>query len=340
MPFLYLTEQGAILRKSGDRFLVEADQTIRLDVPYHHLENILIFGNVQVTTQAVAEALDKGIGFSFFTRNGRLRGSLIPAGGRNVNLRVSQYGTYLDERKSLGIARALIKAKIENCEAVLRRYEERGKGEAAAERAIMSKAVEGLEGAASRAEIDGQEGAAARAYFTALMRFNVSGFTWPGRVKHPATDPLNALLSLSYTLLMNELASLIEAAGLDPALGMLHELDPARPSLALDLMEPFRGPVADRFVLTSVNRTVFQADDFVERDEHGSMVLKPGAMRTFFESYEHWLQEPVGTEGGKAMSFRVLLRREVEKLCRALEGTGEFGPYRFGETVAAQGVGG
>ncbi len=338
VPFLYIAEQGAILRKSGDRFLVEADQTIRLDIPYHRLQNILIFGNVQVTTQALSEALDKGIAFSFFTRHGRLRGSLIPAAGRNVTLRVNQYGVYLDEQRSLAIARSLIRAKILNGEAVLKRYQDRGKGDAQTERAIMANAVSCLTAATSRAEVDGLEGAAARAYFTALMRFNVSPFLWPGRVKHPATDPLNALLSLSYTLLMNELASLLEASGLDPALGMLHELDPNRPSLALDLMEPFRAPLADRFVLTSVNRAVFQPTDFIERDDHGSTVLKPPAMRRFFESYEHWMHEPAGAPTDRPSTFRLLLRREVENLCHALQGHVDFAPYLFDAPEAPQGV--
>jgi CRISPR-associated protein Cas1 len=128
---------------------------------------------------------------------------------------------------------------------------------------------------------------------------------------------------------MNELAPLLEASGLDPALGMLHELDPNRPSLALDLMEPFRAPVADRFVLTSVNRAVFQPNDFSERDDHGSTILKPAAMRTFFESYEHWMHEPVGAGGDKPATFRLLLRREVENLCRALQGHADFAPYLF-----------
>src|ERR1035438_4760962 len=89
-----------------------------------------------------------------------------------------------------------------------------------------------LDEAKSLAEVDGCEGMAARNYFEALMEFNRSEFTWTGRVKHPATDPLNALLSLAYTLLQQELAALIEAAGLDPAIGMLHEVDGNRPSLA------------------------------------------------------------------------------------------------------------
>jgi len=329
LPFLYVAEQGAIVRKSGDRFLVEADQSVRLDVPYHRLENILIFGNVQITTQALSEALDKGIALSFFTRNGRLRGMLSPPGDRNVGLRIAQYQMYLDDVRSVQLARTIIAAKIENAVAVLNRYQDRGKPSADAEKETMASALQSLPGAATRDEIDGLEGSAARCYFDALMRFNTSPFGWSGRIKHPATDPLNALLSLSYTLLMNELAALLETRGLDPAIGMLHTLDPDRPSLALDLMEPFRAPLADRFVLTCVNRSVFQLDDFVGRDYHGSIVMRPPAMHKFFELYEHWMQQTIGSEGNTQLNFRLCLRREVERFSNTVRQQAAFIPFAF-----------
>jgi CRISPR-associated protein Cas1 len=282
-----------------------------------------------VTTQALAEALDKGISFSFFTRHGRLRGSLVPPGDHNVALRIGQYQLYQDEQRSLNIARAIVNAKVRNAIAVLRRYEERGKASAEAERNVMTRALDSLPAAASRAEVDGLEGISAKCYFDALMRFNESPFSWPGRVKHPATDPLNALMSLTYTLLMNELAALLQARGLDPAIGMLHELDSSRPSMALDLMEPFRAPLADRFVLTGVNRSVFKPEDFAPGDDHGSVILHPAAMHRFFEQYERWMQENIGPEGKPKVNFRMCLRREVESLCRFLHGEAEFAPFTF-----------
>jgi CRISPR-associated protein Cas1 len=329
LPFLYIAEQSAILRKSGDRFLVEADQSIKLDVPYHRLENILLFGNVQVTTQALAEALDKGIAFSFFSRHGRLRGALVPPGDHNVALRLGQYQLYMDNDRSLGVARAIINAKIRNALAVLARYEERGKSPADQERQIIESALASLPAAASRAEVDGLEGISAKNYFAALMRFNESAFAWPGRIKHPATDPLNALLSLAYTLIMTEIAALLQAHGLDAAIGNLHELDPARPSLALDLMEPFRAPVADRFVLTSVNRSVFRPADFAPADDHGGVILHPAAMHTFFEQFEKWMQDPISLKDKPPVSFRQCLRRQVESFSRFVRDDSQFAPFTF-----------
>jgi CRISPR-associated protein Cas1 len=128
---------------------------------------------------------------------------------------------------------------------------------------------------------------------------------------------------------MNELAAILQARGLDPAIGTLHELDPPRPSLALDLMEPFRAPLADRFVLTSVNRSVFQPADFAPADDHGGLILHPAAMRRFFEQYERWMQENIGPESSPPVGFRTCLRREVESLSRFLHGEAEFMPFHF-----------
>jgi CRISPR-associated protein Cas1 len=177
------------------------------------------------------------------------------------------------------------------------------------------------------------EGAAARQYFSLAMRFNKSEMSWPGRVKHPATDPLNALLSLTYTLLMNELAALLEGAGLDPYLGFLHQVDYGRPSLALDLMEPFRHPVADRLALTLVNRHVLAPEDFQSGTGHG-MYLAAKPMRRFFEEYEKWM---IGRKEGKT-SFRETLRHEVEKLCSALRSGERFAPWEFGKAEEGEAV--
>ena len=122
MAYLYLTEQGAILRKAGDRLLVEKDDELMLDVPYHKLETVLLFGNVQVTTQAMGELLEKGINLSLFSRHGQYRGGLAPPRGKNIELRIAQYETFRDHARALELARAIVAAKITNGAAVLDAY--------------------------------------------------------------------------------------------------------------------------------------------------------------------------------------------------------------------------
>jgi CRISP-associated protein Cas1 len=125
MAYLYITQPGGTLRKSGDRFLLEADGSIVLDLPYHRLEHILVFGNIQVTSQAMAEALDHGIALSIFSRQGRYRGTLQPPVGKNVLLRMEQYHLYADETGALAAAKACVAAKLANSALVLDRYRQR-----------------------------------------------------------------------------------------------------------------------------------------------------------------------------------------------------------------------
>lgn len=336
MPYLYVTQPGSIVRKSGDRFLVECDGEIVLDAPYHRLEHILVFGNVQLTSQALVEALDHQIAVSLFSRQGRFRGSLQPPAGQNVLLRVKQYALHQDEAAALGAARECIRWKIENCLTVLEKYEERGKlgpaelGKVNRAEEEMTELQAGLDEAGGAAEILGHEGAAAKSYFGALALFNGSAFAWPGRMKHPAKDPLNALLSLSYTMVLQEMAALLGAHGLDPGLGFLHEIDGNRPSLALDLIEPFRGPVADRFVWTLVNRGYFKADDFEQREAGSGVYLRPDPQRKYFEAYEKWMLTPVGSRAGeRTWTFRSLLRDEAEAFVRYLRDGGAWSPFSY-----------
>jgi CRISPR-associated protein Cas1 len=340
VAYLYVTEQGAVLRKAGDRFLVEKDDEVLLDLPYHKLETVLLFGNVQVTTQALAELLEKGVNLSLFSRQGVFRGSLAPPRGKNVKLRLAQFEKYHDAGAALMLARSLVAAKISNGLAVLARYshENEVSSEFQQQRQQMQEALQGCMTAANILTLDGIEGAAAHAYFSALMAFNLSAMAWPGRKKHPATDPLNALLSLTYTLLMHELTALLEGAGLDPYLGFLHQVDYGRPSLALDLMEPFRHPVADRLVLTLVNRGMITAEDFHSSGDGPGVFLTAGTMKKYFVEYERWmLNRPSSQDLSNAKpNFRDLLKGEVERLTAALREGHSFEPYRLEHQVQGE----
>lgn len=349
VAFLYLTEQGAILRKAGDRFLVDKDDEVLLDLPYHKLESVLLFGNIQVTTQAMAELLEKGVNLSLFSRQGNYRGSLAPPRGRNIELRLAQFEAHFDAARALTLAKSVVSAKIANGLAVLARYREKNGAppEFESGRAAIQEALEKVDAATDIACLDGVEGAAARSYFSCLMMFNRSEMAWPGRQKHPSPDPLNALLSLTYTLLMHELTALLEGVGLDPYLGFLHQVDYGRPSLALDLMEAFRHPVADRLVLTLVNRSVIGAEDFHSGGERPGVFLSPRPMKRFFTEYERWMLARPGRgqdenaaqeKDGAAprVCFRQELKSEVEALAGALRKREAFGPFRFDSPVPSE----
>jgi CRISPR-associated protein Cas1 len=199
----------------------------------------------------------------------------------------------------------------------------------------LDKARQAAATAANLEALNGVEGAAARLYFDLLMRRNKSAFAWAGRVKHPATDPINSLLSFAYTLVANELAGLAEALGLDSYLGSLHQLDYGRRSLALDLVELFRAPLADRLVLTMCNRKQFSEADF-ETVEGGALHLRPEASKRFFAEYERWmLHAPLADSNA---GLRQVLRKTVEDYAAAVRDAHAFTPYLYdaGAKVPAQ----
>jgi CRISP-associated protein Cas1 len=172
MAYLYLTEQGSVLRKIGNRLVVEKENAILLDTPYHKLEAVLIFGNVQVTTQAMIELLDAGIPVSFLSRAGELRGSLDPPKGKNVLLRMAQFALHEDEPRSLAIARKIVDAKLANSAQLLATFGAHGEAHSYATDAALSSIAEARRAAQTSATLEalnGAEGAAARLYFDVLM---------------------------------------------------------------------------------------------------------------------------------------------------------------------------
>lgn len=139
-------------------------------------------------------------------------------------------------------------------------------------------------------------------------------FAFPGRKKHPPTDPVNALLSLSYTMIFNEISSLLDGLGFDPYLAYYHSIDYGRASLASDLMEEFQSPVAGRLTLNLVNNRVFGKEDFYSNPKE-RVYLRREALKRYFVEYEEMLnREFVRQENGENTTFRKCFRYQAEKL--------------------------
>ncbi len=329
MAYLYLVEQGSIVRKIGKRLVIEKDGAILLDRPYHKLEAVLLFGNIQITTQAMSELLENGIRLDLLNRRGELRGTLNPSLGKNVPLRVAQFDMHRDSVRSLAMARTIVDAKLANSAQVLETFGDRDEARSPITETALAEIQKARESASSAATLEilnGIEGSAARLYFDTLMRRNKSELSWPGRVKHPATDPINSLLSFAYTLVANELAGLAEALGLDSYLGSLHQLDYGRRSLSLDLVELFRAPLVDRLVLTTCNRRQFDAADFEPAGE-AALHLRPESSKRFLAEYERWmLHAPLGSAGE---GFRPVLRKTVESYAAAIRDGSAFAPFLY-----------
>ena len=334
MATLYITEQGAILRKTGDRIIVEKDEHVLLDVPCHKVDTVLIFGAVQVTIQALSELLEHEIELALFTRHGRLKGQLTPIKSKNIVLRMAQFERVREGAFALRTAREMVRAKISNAIAVLRRFAYNHPERNAAldgEVTRLQTHLTALDEVQDLAALNGLEGIAARAYFAGFARMILADLPFPGRRRRPAPDPVNALLSFGYTLIGNELHSLLDGMGFDPYLGFLHQIDYGRPSLALDLLEEFRHPLVDRLTLTLINKRILQETDFALDAGSGSMHLKPEAMKVYFRHFERWmLEERVDVSDGQKVGFRRAFQLQAHRLAEAIRDGASYQPFQYG----------
>lgn len=315
MAPLYVVEQGAVVQKEGERVVVRKDGQLLLSVPVFKLESVVVFGGVQITTQAMALLLANGIEVSFMSVDGRLKGRLLPAESRNVLLRLQQYERYHDGSFRLRVAREIVRGKLHNARALVLRYM-RNHPEAQLEEQVgaVEEAMAQAQEAGDLDSLRGIEGKEAAAYFRAFGQMVRGELTFSGRSRRPARDPVNALLSLGYSLLTRELFGAVAARGLDPYLGFYHDVRYGRPALALDLVEEFRAPIVDRLVLALVNRRVFRPEDFEEGEEGGVLLSKEG-FRRFLQSYEERVSGPAP---GGAGGWREVFREQVGRLVRTV----------------------
>jgi CRISPR-associated protein Cas1 len=277
---IYVTNEHAWLKKDGANLVVEVEGTERGRVPLHMLDGVVSFGRAGASPALMAACAEAGITLSHLTPNGRFLARVEGMRTGNVLLRRAQHRVADDEVRKAVIVRAIIAAKAANQRTVVRRaLRDHGGTMEEAERDALATAERRLTDAARRTlaagSVDvlrGIEGEAALAYFgifDRLIRGDDAAFVFGGRSRRPPLDRTNALLSFLYAMLGHDCRSALEVHGLDPQVGFLHADRPGRASLALDLMEELRPVLADRLVLSLINRRQLKADDFVVEDAGG-----------------------------------------------------------------------
>ncbi|NPB09359.1 MAG: CRISPR-associated endonuclease Cas1 [Thermodesulfobacteria bacterium] len=335
---LYLTEQGIKVRREGRRLQLVKEKGPLREFRLDDLERIFVFGRVHFTAQAIHGILKHDVEVHFLTVSGRYLGRLTPPRGKNIELRLSQFRAFEDEKRRLDLAKAFVRGKIENQRAFLRRQNKKLKDEALARAILTLKGkLRDLEAAEDLDALRGVEGQAAHVYFEVFGRlFQVKGLHFPGRIKRPPPDPVNALLSLGYTLLVSLINGFAEASGLDPYLGYLHAPDYGRPSLVLDLMEEWRPVVVDPLVVRLFNWGAIRPEDFTEEpwdedEDFSSCRLTPEGLRKFLDHYHRRLDEEVHYPPlDKKFALRDVVRHQVWHLCRVLKGQEpEYQPFLY-----------
>lgn len=296
---LYVMTAGSYLHLDNDTVRIEVERETKLRVPLHHLQAIVTFGDVLTSPALVGRCMQGGIGMTLLDRNGRFRARVEGPVSGNVLLRKAQFEASADPVAALKLARNIVAGKLRNSRVVLQRAARESK--AAPDREILDSAVQKLDASSRAAKVAatmdalrGVEGEAAHTYFVAanhMIRADTRHeFAMEGRSRRPPRDRLNALLSFLYTVLTHECRCALETVGLDPQVGFLHVLRPGRPALALDLVEEFRSILADRVVLTLVNRGQVKAADF-RVTEGGAVLMNDETRRAVSVAWQEKKQE-------------------------------------------------
>ena len=270
---VYVRTQGARIVKEGRHLLVKKGDATYHTLFTYKLRQLVIFGNVEITHWALVQLMRNNIDTVFMSYDGRYLGRIASPEAKNVFLHKLQYETLNDPEFSLRFARAIVAGKLANMATLLMRIK-RSKNEPVSGRKAQEirNLLPRLENAESIDSVRGYEGRGSALYFEAFPRGFVENMGFVKRVRRPPTDPVNSVLSLLYTFLMNRVYAAVRIAGLDPYPGFLHSIDYGRYSLVLDLMEEFRTIISDTLTLSLFNLKILNKEDFrVEKPTGGAI---------------------------------------------------------------------
>lgn len=290
---LYVTAQDRYLSLDGENVVVKGKDEEIGRVPLHNLEAIVTFGYPGASPALMGACAKRGIDLSFLSASGRFLARVSGEARGNVTLRKEQYRISEDKERSLSIARNFIAAKVYNSRWILERaardYPMRLDVEKLrAKSSFLASGIPKIRKSCSSEELLGLEGEAASVYFSVfddLILQQKQDFYFYGRSKRPPMDLTNALLSFSYTLLAGMCGAALEAVGLDPYVGFFHTDKPGRMSLALDLMEEMRAVMADRFVLTLINKRMIGPEGFLKKED-GAVIMDENTRKQFLASWQ------------------------------------------------------
>lgn len=294
---LYVTSPEAYLSKDGQNVVISLKQQEIFRIPSINIEGIVTFGFMGASPGLMKLCSDNGISLTFLSPNGRFISRVQGAIHGNVLLRKSQYSLSDDAEWSLHIAKLIIAAKIHNYRNILRRYIRDYGGCQSVETAakILETNKRHALNAKDKTQLIGFEGIASNAYFGILSHLILNqkdSFPFKGRNRRPPKDAVNAMLSLAYTLLTNDITSALETVGLDPYVGVLHTIRPGRTSLALDILEEFRAYLGDRFVISLINKRQITTGDFLYQGDDG-VVLTENGRKKFLTAWQNRKRETI-----------------------------------------------
>ena len=340
MTSVYIRVQGAVVSRKGERLVVKKDGDVIEEFPMNQVDQVVVMGNVQLSTQVLATLVQKEIDVVFMSSYGKYRFRPEGDASKNVALRQLQLQVISDGRMNLAVAQAIVDGKIHNQRVILQRQANRfssgdGQNRGATvwprDRSLFDRSLAGMNRMQQEAQksdnldsLRGYEGKAAAFYFEAIRSLLDRSWGFERRDYYPPPDPFNALLSFAYSLVLKDVRAAVQLTGLDPYLGFFHEASRGRPSLALDLMEEWRPLLADALVLEIVNRGALLPEDFVRTGRPRRPVeLGEAGVQRVLEAYgsrlSTQLHHPLAGPGGQTTLQQALVL-QARRMARVIAG--------------------
>lgn len=320
MSLLYINENGAVIGIEGNRCSVKYKDGLHKTIPLETLEGITIMGKSQITTSCAEECMRRGISVAYFSRGGKYFGRLMSTGHVNAKRQRMQSALY-DTKFSVELAQRILSAKIKNQSVVLKRYEKSKGIILNDEQTMLNICRNKILSSDSIEEILGYEGQAAKYYFKGLSECIEDDFKFNGRSKRPPRDEFNSMISMGYSILMNEVLCKIEMKGLNPYFGFIHRDAEKHPTLASDMMEEWRAVIVDATVMSIINGHEISKEEFIfDLDEPGCYITRDG-LKIYLNKLERKFQTDIRylKYVDYAVSFRRGILLQMERLTKAIE---------------------
>jgi CRISP-associated protein Cas1 len=323
MSTLYITTQGSSVYKYSGQFIVQKGKEILQNVPETHVKQMILVGSINLSTPAISFCLDNQIEVVFLTQGGKFKGRLNGFLGRNAETRRSQYELTKDSSFCLKQIRAIVAGKIHNQMATCIRQNDI----LAADR--LKSFIRKAETANSPQTLLGIEGSASVLYFKLFRSWIPKPWTFEKRTSNPPKDEINALLSLSYTLVYNRLETNLTIAGLDAYQGFFHQTRNGHAALASDLTEEFRSIFADALVLKLIRRNQLKITDFDKTN--GDFRLTKAGSKVFFGEFERKMASKRKVSETENLSYSEIMKRQIYQLVKVINGEQAiYKPFRLG----------
>lgn len=320
MSQVYIDENGAQIGTEGNRLTIKYRNGDVRSFPIETIESIIMMGKSQLTTQCMEKCMNKGIPVAFFSKGGKYFGRLMSSGHVKPELQRKQSALY-DTDFAFELSRKIIKAKIQNQTVVLRRYAKSRDLDLSGLIVSMKSDIKHIDNVKNIPELMGYEGNSAKTYFKGLSQCVDDEFEFEGRSKRPPKDPFNSLISLGYSILMNNIYEVVEEKGLNPYFGFMHRDGENHPTLVSDLMEEWRAVLIDSTAMSLINgKEILRLNFYTDYENPGVFIDKDG-LNIFISKLEMKLKTSVKylKYVDYAVSFRRAIALQVMSLVKAIE---------------------